>query len=130
MHFLYKFKADWQIPLPPFSCPALSSRFTISAMKYAKRSRYGVVSICYVLRVSLLSFMVEAAVKDTRCASYFKQRLAGYMVTCCAEVELEDFNLPTHRKFDVTSADGLPGEASCPLLLFRPSDRNELSLVP
>jgi len=44
MHFLFKFKADSEIPLPPFSCPALSSRFTISPMKYAKRSRGAVNS--------------------------------------------------------------------------------------
>jgi len=56
MHFLYKFKADSEIVLPPFSCPALSSRFTISAMKYAKRSRCGVDSHLLCAARILLEF--------------------------------------------------------------------------
>ena len=33
------------------------------------------------------SFMVETTVKDTKCGSYFKHRLAGRIATCRAEVE-------------------------------------------
>ena len=90
MHFLYKFKADSQIPLPPFSCPALSSRTTISSIKYAKRSPCDVDSHLRCVRVSLLSFMVEVTVKDNRCASYFKQRLADLVANPIDLAEIVD----------------------------------------
>jgi hypothetical protein len=81
MYFLFKFKADSKIPLPSLFCPALWSHFTILPGGVPKAPAAPSIPISYVLHVSLLSFTVEATMNNTRYGSYFKQRLAGFIVT-------------------------------------------------